>query len=241
MMLGMNIGKCQLSKLYAYNALLFTSGRRIENNALLSDERIIVIDNPESIVPDVDIITVTDDGTDNPIRKYTRVETKADIKITEFDGEGLISKRLSNSLDSIHSSYQIRMPYIKGVVHEVDFASLFDELCVTEITDIFGNKHNPHDVDLIINKSMFKGYGWMLENNLTWAESFDVIINKIKASKDAEERFALMHQAEDILMSTGAICPLYFYTDQFMCSTSIEGSFVSPLGYKYFMYASVAE
>ena len=173
MMLGMNIGKCQLSKLYAYNALLFTSGRRIENNALLSDERIIVIDNPESIVPDVDIITVTDDGTDNPIRKYTRVETKADIKITEFDGEGLISKRLSNSLDSIHSSYQIRMPYIKGVVHEVDFASLFDELGVKKITDIFGNQYNPHDVDLIINKSMFKGYGWMLENNLTWAEYLD--------------------------------------------------------------------
>lgn len=173
MMLGMSIGKCQLSKLYAYNALLFTSGRRIENNALLSDERIIVIDNPESIVPDVDIITVTDDGTDNPMRKYTRVETKEDITITEFDGEGLISKRLSNSLDSIHNSYQIRMPYIKGVVHEVDFAALFDELGVTKITDIFGKHHNPHDVDLIINKSMFKGYGWMTENNLTWAEYLD--------------------------------------------------------------------
>ncbi|MBR3995602.1 MAG: hypothetical protein IKI97_10025 [Clostridia bacterium] len=170
MMLGMSIGKCQLSKLYAYNALLFTSGRRIEKDDLLSDERIIVIDNSESIVPDVDIITVTDDGTDNPIRKYTRVETKADIKICEFDGEGLISKRLSDSLDSIHNSYQIRMPYIKGVVHEVDFASLFDELGVTEITDIFGNRHNPHDVDLIINKSMFKGYGWMLENNISWEE-----------------------------------------------------------------------
>ena len=170
MMLGMSVGKCQLSKLYAYNALLFTSGRRIENDTLLSDERIIVIDNPESIIPNVDIITVTDDGTDNPMRKYTRVETKADIKITEFDGEGLISKRLSDSLDSIHNSYQIRMPYIKGVVHEVDYASLFDELDVAEIVDIFGNKHNPHAVDLIINKSMFKGYGWMLENNLTWKE-----------------------------------------------------------------------
>lgn len=173
MMLGMNIGKCQLSKLYAYNALLFTSGRRIENDALLSDKRIIVIDNPESIVPNVDIITVNDDGTDNPMRKYTRLETKADIKITEFDGEGLISKRLSDSLDSIHNSYQIRMPYIKGVVHEVDFASIFDELGVKKIKDIFGNRHNPHNIDLIINKSMFKGYGWMMENNLTWAEYLD--------------------------------------------------------------------
>lgn len=173
MMLGMSIGKCQLSKLYAYNALLFTSGRRIGNTDLLSDKRIIVIDTPESIVPNVDIVTVTDDGTDNPMRKYTRVETKSDIKITEFDGEGLISKRLSDSLDSIHNSYQIRMPYIKGVVHEVDFATLFDELGVKEIRDIFGNRHNPHNIDLIINKSMFKGYGWMMENNLTWTEYLD--------------------------------------------------------------------
>ena len=170
MMLGMSIGKCQLSKLYAYNALLFTSGRRIENEGLLSDKRIIVVDNPESIVPDVDVITVADDGTDNTMRKYTRIETKADIKITEFDGEGIISKRLSATLDNIHNSYQIRMPYIKGVVHEVDFAALFDELGVKAITDIFGDIHNPKDVDLILTKSMFKGYGWMMENNLSWGE-----------------------------------------------------------------------
>lgn len=87
----------------------------------------------------------------------------------------------------------------------------------------------------------YAGYSYDGKDGLTWAESFDVIIAKIKASKDPAERYELMHQAEDILMSTGAICPIYYYTDQFMCSTSIEGSFVSPLGYKYFMYAYVAE
>ena len=50
-----------------------------------------------------------------------------------------------------------------------------------------------------------------------------------------------MHQAEDILMETGAICPIYYYTDIYMCSDSIEGFFASPLGFKYFMYASLAE
>ena len=75
----------------------------------------------------------------------------------------------------------------------------------------------------------------------TWAESYDVIIAQVKASKDAEERFELMHQAEDILMETGAICPIYYYTDIYMCSEKIEGFFSSPLGYKFFMYASVAE
>ena len=35
MMLGMNIGDCQLSKLYAYNALLFTSGARYSNTSII--------------------------------------------------------------------------------------------------------------------------------------------------------------------------------------------------------------
>ena len=55
MMLGMTIGKCQLSKLYAYNALLFTSGKRYCEEDILSEKRIIVIDNPESVIKDVDI------------------------------------------------------------------------------------------------------------------------------------------------------------------------------------------
>ena len=81
MMLGMTIGKCQLSKLYAYNALLFTSGKRYDEEDILSEKRIIVIDNPEMVIKDVDIITVTDDGTNNPVRVYTRVQKKTDVKI----------------------------------------------------------------------------------------------------------------------------------------------------------------
>ncbi|MBQ3073482.1 MAG: peptide ABC transporter substrate-binding protein [Ruminococcus sp.] len=85
----------------------------------------------------------------------------------------------------------------------------------------------------------YKGYSYDGKGDLTWAESYDAIIAKVKGSKDAEERFALMHQAEDLLMTTGAICPIYYYTDQFMISQDIEGAFASPLGFKYFMYATI--
>jgi len=78
-------------------------------------------------------------------------------------------------------------------------------------------------------------------NGKTWAESYDAIIAQVKASNDPAERFDLMHQAEDILMSTGAICPVYYYTDIYMCSEKIDGFFSSPLGYKFFMYASIAD
>ena len=172
MMLGMKIGNCQLSKLYAYNGLMFTGGRREEIQNLLQEKRIIVIDNPKSIVKDADIITVEDDGTDNPVRKYSRVEAKADVEVLEFDGEGIISKELSSMLTESgkHHSFQIRLPYIKGVVHEVDFKKLFSELRVTKMIDIWGNAHAVADVDMILTKSMCKGFGWMTENGLTWAE-----------------------------------------------------------------------
>ena len=172
MMLGMKIGNCQLSKLYAYSGLMFTGGRREEIQNLLQEKRIVVIDNPKSIVKDADIITVEDDGTDNPVRKYCRVETKADVEDLEFDGEGIISKELSYMLTESgkHHSFQIRLPYIKGVVHEVDFKKLFSELRVTKMIDIWGNAHAVADVDMILTKSMFKGFGWMTENGLTWAE-----------------------------------------------------------------------
>jgi len=168
MTLGMEIGECQLSKLYAYNALLFTSGER--SDAYYDEESIIVVKNPKHMVKDVLAVTAVDDGTENPIRKYSRIEKTMDFEITEFDGEGMISPAMANSFSSEHSSFQIRMPYIKGVVHKVDFASLFTELGIEEITDLWGNRHNVNKVHMILTESMFKGIGWMTENGLTWAE-----------------------------------------------------------------------
>ena len=56
---------------------------------------------------------------------------------------------------------------------------------------------------------------------------------------DPETRYALMHEAEDLLMSTGCIVPLYYYTDIYMLDSNIHGFFSNPLGYKYFMYCTI--
>ena len=85
----------------------------------------------------------------------------------------------------------------------------------------------------------YKGYSYNGKDGLTWAESYDACIAAVKAETDPAKRFELMHDAEDILMSTGAIVPIYYYTDIYMCSEKIDGFFASPLGYKFFMYASV--
>ena len=84
------------------------------------------------------------------------------------------------------------------------------------------------------------GYDVKVENG-TWAETYDVLIGLVKTCTDSETRYELMHRAEDLLMSTGCITPLYFYTDIYMLDENVEGFFSNPLGYKYFMYCTYAE
>ena len=82
------------------------------------------------------------------------------------------------------------------------------------------------------------GYEVKVENG-TWADTYDVLIKTIKSCTDNEVRYELMHRAEDLLMSTGCICPLYFYTDIYMLDKNVDGFFSNPLGYKYFMYCTI--
>lgn len=176
MTVGMTLGVCQLSKLYAYNGLLFSSGARIETDMLWEKDAIVVIDNPTAVYPDVDVITVEDRTGIGDVRNYERVEKKSDVAVTLFDGEGILSPALAEEIDKkfcgkhIHTSFQIRMPYIKGMMHEVDFHGLFREATVTEITDLWGISHPIERVRMILTRSQFKGCGWMTENGLTFEE-----------------------------------------------------------------------
>lgn len=84
------------------------------------------------------------------------------------------------------------------------------------------------------------GYDVKVENG-TWAETYDVLISLIKSCTDNTVRYQLMHRAEDLLMQTGCIVPLYFYTDIYMLDDSVKGFFSNPLGYKYFMYCTISK
>lgn len=66
--------------------------------------------------------------------------------------------------------------------------------------------------------------------------AYDQLIADIKSSTDTVEREAMMHEAEDMLMDTGAVVPLYYYNDPYMLKTGLDGMIVNQFGYKYFMY-----
>jgi hypothetical protein len=179
MMMNMEIGGCQLSKLYAYNGLMLSSGVRIDNIGIDDPHRVIVIENSVSTVHNVNVITVADDGSQGSTRKYRREEKQMDIDVMSFDGEGLISKEYAKIVDNaycghhIHTSFQIRMPYIKGMLHQVDFKDFFKSAGTDTVTDIYGVSHNVQDVDIILTKSQFKGYGWLKDSGRSWEDYLD--------------------------------------------------------------------
>lgn len=71
-------------------------------------------------------------------------------------------------------------------------------------------------------------------SGLTWMESYDGLLYSIQTTADPRERSRMIHELETLLMSTGAVCPLYFYTDVFLCSDELDGMYLGPDGAKYF-------
>ncbi|MEG2709592.1 MAG: ABC transporter substrate-binding protein [Clostridia bacterium] len=73
-----------------------------------------------------------------------------------------------------------------------------------------------------------------------WTE-YDKLIDEIKSTTDFVDREALMHKAEDILMATGGLCPLYYYNDMSMMRTGVEGFFSNVYNNKFFQYATYGD
>ena len=173
-MMDLEIKSCQLSKLYAYNGLMLSSGKRIEGIGIEKKHRVIVVDNPKLKTDREFMVTVRDDGTNNSTRKFYRHEQLKEVEVTCFDGEGLISKAFAQKLDvaycgeHIHSSFQIRMPYVKGMLHEVDFHDFFKQFNTKVIQDVWGQYHAVEEVDIILTASQFKALGWFRDCGRDW-------------------------------------------------------------------------
>ncbi len=71
-----------------------------------------------------------------------------------------------------------------------------------------------------------------------WAH-YDELIDEIRTTTDFAHRVDLMHEAEDLLMSTGAILPLYFYTDPYMAKDYLTDYYCNSYGFKYFMFSKL--
>ena len=165
--------KLVLSKFYAYRGLYLSSASRIElaSNFSLNEETVIVLKDCETTLTK----SIFSASKLDKLWMYKTEEKK--LKLNLFDGEGLISpdfaEYVSNFLQSNYNyplspshSFQIRMPFTKGVLHEVDFNKFFAEYIPVEnsqwlIKDFFGITRDLRKAKIILTKSMFKFAGWI--------------------------------------------------------------------------------
>ena len=70
---------------------------------------------------------------------------------------------------------------------------------------------------------------------------FDKQLDISRKTTDLKERSEALHKAEEILMNDAAIIPLAYYNDFWLQSKKVTGSWHSPMGYWYFMYADITE
>ena len=70
---------------------------------------------------------------------------------------------------------------------------------------------------------------------------YDAAIDLSRTTLDSAERSKALHTAEDILMEEAGCIPVAYYNDFWLQSDKITGSWHSPYGYWYFMYADITE
>ena len=81
------------------------------------------------------------------------------------------------------------------------------------------------------------GAFWGPNNDQTWAECYDALVTAIKLETDAAKRAEMCAEAENILMATGAVAPLYYYTNPVMVKPNVQNLAVLPTGDIVWNYA----
>ncbi|MBP3241451.1 MAG: hypothetical protein J6M92_13065 [Oribacterium sp.] len=117
-----------------------------------------------------------DIGTDAETQKwkFTKTEVK-DLEYVEtpFDGVGIVSPEYAGCINNAlgvtgASSFQVRMPFVKGMLHQVDFKGFiskydksFDGSKPYGYEDAFGIERDLKKAQILLTESMFKGFKWI--------------------------------------------------------------------------------
>lgn len=74
--------------------------------------------------------------------------------------------------------------------------------------------------------------------SLDW-DHYDELISQIRTEADLAKRAELMHEAEDYLMDTWCLVPIYYYNDPYMVKSNVKGIYGTVEGMKYFYKATI--
>ena len=74
------------------------------------------------------------------------------------------------------------------------------------------------------------GAYWGENGDQTWADAYDALIEQIRATVDPDQRAELCAKAEKVLMATGGVAPLYYYTTAQMTKPNVHNVILQPTG-----------
>jgi peptide/nickel transport system substrate-binding protein/oligopeptide transport system substrate-binding protein len=74
--------------------------------------------------------------------------------------------------------------------------------------------------------------------SLDW-DYYNNLVSQIRTESDLAARAELMHTAEDYLMDTWCIVPIYYYNDPYMVKSYVKGVYCTVEGMKYFYHATI--
>ena len=95
-----------------------------------------------------------------------------------------------------------------------------------------GNNSGDVDANSLVSKNF-------IDPLKDWAQ-YDELIAQIKSETDFAKRTELMHKAEDILMATNCVIPIYYYNDIYLQKDYVSGIYSNPYATKFFMYTTLS-
>ena len=120
---------------------------------------IVVVHDPETVFYD-DVILVN--GLES-LRPKVTIEKDYETKLSTCDGLGLMSPELAKRWaeeveeDYLPAGVCIRNVFCKGMAFTFDFKAFAREVAQTEeVIDVWGNKHNINNIELVLTTSMLK-------------------------------------------------------------------------------------
>ncbi|MCR5012474.1 MAG: hypothetical protein K6A72_09035 [Lachnospiraceae bacterium] len=207
-----------ISKFYAYEGLYLSDSERIKGKpGWLSEETVIVVEDgewypdkdpkwdPEDAVPYITNLNNVDlDGekVSIPVRSTDLKDAEPLAIGTIFDGEGLISEAYADIIrkelgyKEVHS-FQIRLPFGKGMLHEVDFHSFLKDYGTKKygsywIKDVFGIERDLNKAQIIMTASMLKAWKY-LKN-----EDMNILITHVEQDEEGKEKLKNRDKLVDI-------------------------------------------
>ncbi len=115
-----------------------------------------------------------------------------------------------------------RMGWVADFNHTLNFLEIF-------ISDS-GNNYPRLGKDLgdytrnsDVTKDAGMGAYWGLNGDQTWADAFDKLVDEVRMAATPEEAAAKSAEAEKVLMATGGVAPMYFYTKPFILKPYVKG------------------